>query len=249
MQMRLTVANVSRSLAQADFDSAVAAIARQVHEDFSPEWGVSATLRSTALKLGRGHVSLNKNVDAVIYVGDEVEDPTTGVENAYGYHSTNHKGTPYGFVYLDVCAAYHEEWTSTLSHEVLELLADPTAVLIVAGPDPNGSGDSVNYDLEVCDPTQGDSYVIDSVEVSNFVTKAYFKMAGGKTKETNHLGLSLEPFGVRSGGYFQYEDGAGAHQVDGERVKAERPERDAARKKMAMGRRNNRRANRRFHKG
>ena len=47
-------------------------------------------------------------------------------------------GTPYGFVYLDICARYGENWTTTLSHEVLELLADPNAAMTVAGPRPKG---------------------------------------------------------------------------------------------------------------
>ena len=45
---------------------------------------------------------------------------------------------------------YGEVWTSTLSHEVLELLGDPTAVMTVTGLAPKGASGSVHYDLEVC---------------------------------------------------------------------------------------------------
>jgi len=107
-----------------------------------------------------------------------------------GYHDKNHAGLPYGFVYLDVCRASHEDWSTTLSHEVLELLADPRAVMTVAGPAPRGAKKHVHYDLEVCDPTQGDTYQIDGVTVSNFVGKAYFGLTGGSGK-MDHLGLPL----------------------------------------------------------
>jgi hypothetical protein len=235
--MRLTIANISKSIPTADFRTTVRAIARQVREDFSDEWGVTATLRATALSL-KGDVPVDGKHDAIIYVGDASQDPTTGVEGALGYHSRNHGSIPYGFIYLDICAEYGELWTTTLSHEVLELLGDPTAALTVTGPAPKGHKGSVYYDLEVCDPTQGDSYKIDGVEVSNFVGKSYFGLVGG-SGHTNFLELPLKPFGVRPKGYFQYEDKKGVHQVMGEIITEKQL---AARKLMKLGRRNARRA-------
>ena len=166
--------------------------------------------------------------------------PPTGVSGALGYHSRNHGDIPYGFVYLDICAEYGEVWPCTLSHEVLELPGDPSAVLTVNGPAPAGVSGNVYYDLEVCDPTQGDTYTIDNVVVSNFVGRSYFGMAGG-SGNSNYLNLPLVPFGVRPKGYFQYEDGGGTHQIQGELVTARQL---AAKEKMGIGRRNWRRADR-----
>jgi len=163
-------------------------------------------------------------------------------DGGYSQDNADPSDTPYGFVYLDICKHYHEDWSSTLSHEVLELLADPTAVKTVTGARPHGSRSkrpSVYYDLEVCDPTQGDTYSIHGVIVSNFVTKAYFGIPGGATSATNFRQLELAPFGVRPGGYFQYEDEHGAHEIDGEKVT---PERKTARKLLGPYRRNARRA-------
>ena len=234
--MRLTIANISKSISAADFRNAVSAIRRQVNEDFGPEWSVTATLRGIALSIAQKAPVQGKH-DAILYLGDSSQDPTTGVEGALGYHTANHKDVPYGFVYLDICEEYGEEWTTTLSHETLELLADPTAALTVSGPAPKGHG-SVYYDLEVCDPTQGDSYEVEGVAVSNFVGKHYFGIVGG-SGQTNFLGLALKPFGVRPRGYFQYEDKSGAHQVTGDKVTDKQLE---ARKRMKMARRNTRRA-------
>src|SRR5262245_55482104 len=100
--MRLTIANILKSIAMADCRTVVRAIGRQVSEDFSVEWGTTATLRATALSL-KGDPPVDGKHDAVIYVGDSSQDPTTGVEGALGYHSRNHGSIPYGFIYLDIC--------------------------------------------------------------------------------------------------------------------------------------------------
>lgn len=241
--MRLTVVNLSKTLQHAEFHAAIAAIAKQVDEDFAPEWNVSAIVRGTTAKIGANEAPIQGRHGAIIYVGDSSQDPTTGVENALGYHFVNHKDVPYGFVYLDICEAYGQAWSWTLSHEVLELLADPDAVLTVSGPDPDDHHRHVNFDLEVCDPTQSDSYSIDGVAVSNFVTRAWFGMTGG-TNKTNFLELELAPFGVRPGGYAQYEDGNEVIDIQGDLAPEIANRRRAARGNMKKGRRNTRRADR-----
>jgi hypothetical protein len=242
--MRLTLVNLSTRITMTQFRAVRAALSKQVNRHFKPEWGGGATLTAVrAAMTPKGKVAIEGVHDAMIYVGDAALDPTSGVSGALGYHSRNHRDTPYGFVYLDVCAKYGENWTCTLSHEVLELLADPDAVLTVNGPDPRNPKRSVHFDLEVCDPTQADTYDIDGITVSNFVTRKYFGMTGSSAK-TNHLGLPLKAFGVRRGGYFQYEDGSGAHQINGRRTKKAAQARAEGRSMMRQGRRNTRRSER-----
>ncbi len=236
--MNLTIANISTTIPDSELQTAVAGIGRQVTENVQPEWGSGATVIGITTALKKGKAPIQGDHDAIIYVGDSVQDPTTGIKAADGYHSRNYAKIPYGFVYLDICAKYKEVWTCTLSHEVLELLADPDAAMTVNGPDPHDPSRTVYYDLEVCDPTQGDNYQIDGVTVSNFVGRSYFKLSGGSGM-LNYLNLPLKAFGVRPGGYFQYEDGKRAHQIKGKRVTEQQL---AAKKLMEMGRRNARRA-------
>ncbi len=238
--MNITIANLSKQILAADFHATVAAIGRQVNEHFQPEWGTGARLKGVWVPLVRKKAPVQKDADAVIYLGDSSEDPATGVEDAEGYHSANNKRIPYGFVYLDICAQAKEAWSFTLSHEVLELLADPDTALTVAGPRPKQASRTVYYDLEVCDPTQGDSYRIDKVVVSNFVGRRYYRLSGG-SGNTNYLNLPLRAFGVRPGGYLQYETGSSAHHIYGMRVTSGQK---AAKKAMQNVRRNARRAQR-----
>jgi hypothetical protein len=222
--LSIAIANLSTSIDDATFAATVAAIGLQVSGDFQPEWGAGATLTTTRITLEDGAANIDAATDAIIYVGDAANDPTLGMDGVYGYHAQNNGKLPYAFVYLDVCKQYGEAWSCTLSHEVLEMLADPTLVLTVTGPAPAGvgaAGQTVSYELEVCDPTQSDTYVINQVAVSNFVTKAWFGLPGG-SPATNFLKLTLSPFGVRPKGYFQYEDAAGAHTLNGAAVDAQR---------------------------
>jgi len=238
--MKLTIVNMA-SVDRAAFRNAVRAIAMQVTSDFQPEWGVGATIRTLTLSRLPNKARIEGRHDAILYVGDSSEDPNTGIEGALGYHSANHRDVPYGFVYMDVVREYDEEWTTTLSHEVLELLADPSAALTVTGPDPKNHKHMVHRDLEVCDPVQGDFYELFGIKVSNFVNRAYFGLTGG-TATTNFMELELAPFGVRPGGYYQYEDGNQVFQVQGARAQEMKAKRDVARAKMGKGRRNARRA-------
>lgn len=242
--MKLTLANVSATIPQARFRAVTAAIAQQVRLHFEPEWGVGATLKAIALPLGSKRAPIQKDADAVIYLGESSNDPTTGVKGALGYHSANNKKLPYGFIYLDICREYEEDWPATLSHEVLELLADPDVVYTIAGPHPKDASRTVYYDVEVCDPTQGDTYRIGDIEVSNFVGRSYFGLSGGSGR-TNHRNLPLRAFGVRPNGYLQYETGNTSHQIYGRQVT---PRQKAAKKKMGTIRRNARRTDRLRHR-
>jgi hypothetical protein len=238
--MDITIANIS-GLDGPTLQAVVVAIGRQVTEHFRPEWGVGGDLTASAVVLGDKQAPIPAIQDAVVYIGDSSQDPTSGVDGTLGYHFQNFAHIPYGFVYLDVCAQAKEEWSVALSHEILELLGDPQAVQTVSAPAPGGLGGFASYDLEVADPTQGDSYAIDGVNVSNFVGRAYFGQAGG-SGHTNYLNLPLAPFGVRPKGYFQWEDiTGGTNTVKGFLVTDEQ---FAAKKLLKSGRRNERRKQR-----
>lgn len=235
---RLVIGNLS-SVTDAALNAALMAIRTQINRDFKPEWGITTTLVAERMASAQSPVKLDAAQDAVIYLGNETQDPSSGVEGLLGHHAVNNPGVPFGFVFLDACAEQGQDWSVILSHEVLELLADPQASARIVGPDPRTPGaPDVAFELEVCDPTETDCYTIGSVKVCNFVTQRYFGRAG-PSAATNFRGLPLAPFSARPGGYAQYHDAVGVQILDGNQVS---PGQLAARVMMGAGRRNARRA-------
>jgi hypothetical protein len=204
--MKILVANLSSELDNDELARAVAAVQRQVSEDFAPLWGMDATVRATAAPSDeRPNPEINQS-DAMLYVAHSEADPNN-VQNAVGYHAKNHAGVPYGFMFIDVAARVGEPWSVTLSHEVLEAVADPEVNLLVVAPDPDDPKRAVIRPYEVADPVQGDSYSIDNVAVSDFVTPLYFaRLADNVYTQTDYLESGLVRFGVRAGGYYTYID-------------------------------------------
>ena len=239
--MILTIANVS-TVSMEELGNVVDAIQKQVDTDFSPEWGGPHKLKPITLDLHGEPAPVDEQDNAVIYFGDRASDPANGVNKWLGYHFINHANVAYGFVFLDVAAQYGLQWSVTLSHEVLELLADPTTVESRPGPSPYDVEETVQYYLEVCDPVQRDSYKVDAVDVSNFVTKKWFGLPSNAAS-TVYKGDPLDPFTVRTTGYMQYIENNEPKEFDGPELNAQRAAGiDAARASMQLGRRGARRA-------
>jgi len=88
-----------------------------------------------------------------------------------GYHELSSHGTPLGKVFAGLDMRLGTSWTVTLSHELLEMLADPWINWCAQSPD------GKIYALEVCDAVESDEsgYEIDGVLLSDFVTPAWFE--------------------------------------------------------------------------
>ena len=190
--------------------TAIRAINRQINEDFAPYWGMPATIRLE----GRSVEDPDKiqvpdmRGDAVIYLWDEID-----VEGALGYHFVNFRGVPFGFVFTELARSIGEPWSVTLSHEVLELIGDSEANLLVMGPHPVEERDVFHWH-EMCDAVQAETYEIDGIDVSNFVLPLYFT----GTREADELGARndflgkiyeggpLRSFGINPGGYVGFFD-------------------------------------------
>ena len=204
--MKVSIANITPSIPAAEFRAAVHAVERQVREDFAPAWGMVADVRMAQVQLGTKPSPELKRSDVVVYVADSTTAANVG-ERVLGYHFEQLNGVPFGVVFADIAQAAGEPWSSTLSHEVLELIADPEVNLLVAAPHPERVDESALRPYEVCDPVQADLYSIDGVAVSNFVLPLYFAALDSPAQvATNFLELPLDRFGVRPGGYYSYLD-------------------------------------------
>ncbi len=154
------VALVNRStvLSDSDIQLVLPAFQAQVTEDFAPHWNVTAVL---------SFVGLDEEVpDGVIplYVLDHTDVPDAG-----GYHDDS-MGTIYGRVFALDSIEGGQAWTVDASHELLEILGDPTINAMALLPDRKACL------REACDPVEADelAYQKLGVTVTDFVLPRYY---------------------------------------------------------------------------
>ena len=205
--MLISVVNhTNNKLKDEQVQNGIRAVNRQIAHDFSPHWHLHAELR---LEGSIGDDPDQERLpelrgDAIIYLWDEVN-----VDEALGYHETNAAGVPFGFVFTELVKQLGEPWTVTLSHEALELIADPEVNLLVAGPHPGDPDLEVFHWYEMCDAVQNETYKVDGIEVSNFLLPLYFTAdpeAGGRNDflGRKRKGQALRSFGINPGGYIGF---------------------------------------------
>lgn len=137
------------------------ALQSQISNDFGPAWGKYATLRLLE------HGGWANPGEWVVTISDDTD--LTGYS---GYHSIDWYGTPYARVFSRTAQKYGKSVTVVLSHEIMEMLANPWANTYVLQPNIDGTGSL--YLQEVCDPVAANTYWINAIEVSDFVTPAWF---------------------------------------------------------------------------
>ena len=207
--MLISIVNLSHgALDDEELQRVIRAINRQIAEDFEPYWSFGARLRLEGAVGARPREKTLSEMrgDALIYVWDKID-----AADALGYHDRNDSGIPFGIVSLNECRKAGDSWTSTLSHEALELLGDPESNLLVRGPHPADKRRMVFHWFEMCDAVQADYYVIDGVQVSNFVLPAYFTPGEQPGSRNDFLartyeGRALQSFGINPGGYVGFYD-------------------------------------------
>jgi hypothetical protein len=110
-------------------------------------------------------------------------------DEGFGIH-LDASGSPYA----EVCAG--PGWTMAASHLLLEMVADPRGDRLMDGPEFGSllTHRRVRYLVEVCEPCRTFHYVIDGVEVSDFVTPEYYRTEG---TAMDFLRLLRRPLEVR----------------------------------------------------
>lgn len=156
----IAVTNVSTCLQDEQVMAVLPALQRQVSEDFKSYWN---------LDCGLTFLPKQQTLTAGWWQIVVMDDPDQA--GALGYHEVSSQGTPLGKVFAKLDLQMGASWTVTLSHELLEMLADPWINWCAQSPE------GEIYALEVCDAVEADGlgYEIDGVLLSDFVTPGWYE--------------------------------------------------------------------------
>ena len=190
----ISIFNLCTVLSDDEIAPVIAAVQTQINQDFAPLWDRGAKL----VQVPKGESPDSDHWWCGFFDNSDVA-------NALGYHDLTTAGFPLAKVFAATDQHYGLQWSVTLSHEVLEMLGDPTINLSAQ------IAEDRLYAYENCDAVEADElgYQVDGVLVSDFVTPAWF-MPGypGPWDFKEHLNAPLE---IAQGGYISVlELGSGA---------------------------------------
>ncbi|WP_143329812.1 hypothetical protein [Burkholderia sp. AU31652] len=182
----IALLSLSSSINLSELTRVAGAVQRQVNEHASC-WSISGTITAYATP------------SDVPYDYQRVTIVSNHPNGHMGVHIGHDQANqPYALVSDD------GEWSVTVSHEVLEMLVDPSFSAFVGGTLNNGQ--SVNFLKEICDPCQGNSYSVNGVSVSDFVTPAYYIAASPSSATFTYCGNIAAPFSVAPYGCLVWQD-------------------------------------------
>jgi len=170
----------------ATLQQCAAALQQQVDNDLAPAWNVRADISVLA-------------AGAVIPQGTWAIEIVDSLDGPAGVHLDG-QGQPYAEAVND------NQLSITVSHELLEMLVDPdgTRFIQAADLDPYSGGQQVDYLVEVCDPCDVYSYMIDGVQVSDFVLPSFYD--SNAAGQVDFIGVLTRPLTVSQGCYISWFD-------------------------------------------
>lgn len=195
IQVGLT--DTTRSVDKGLMQSAAAAINIQVMRDLPQFWNIHATVRYLP-----DHKSIPVGVWPV-FLKSKLPPGEGGVH-------LDKKNQPYALV---VNTPGSGEWTIDASHEILEMLVDPSgnrlqtsrSIKIVKGGVEDDVGE-FEYLVEVCDPCEADNfaYSIQGITVSDFITPHFYDPVVTNGTRYSFGGNIKRPRELLAGGYISF---------------------------------------------
>jgi hypothetical protein len=134
---------------------------------------------------------------------------------AEGYHDLTHRGQPVSKVFVKTSLEDNVPVSVTASHELFEMVIDPIANLWAEATN------RTQYGYEMCDPVEEDTFMVDGVEMSNFVHPSWFEpFKHPKGTKFDHLEKLTKPFSMSKGGYVIIKRNGRVKEKFGSRAKA-----------------------------
>lgn len=187
----LALVSESASVELPELTRVGAALQKQVLTDLNHYWQVQGTVNAFAKleDVPPGYWP--------IIVKDDISQDAAGVH-------CDDTGQPMALIVADV------DWSVTASHEILEILIDPSGDFRMAGPSVHPDQGPVEYLVEVADPVADKWYQVNGVKVSDFYTRRYFDPVKADGVQYSFLGDIKAPRTILSGGYLTwFEPAAG----------------------------------------
>ncbi|HZZ62820.1 MAG TPA: hypothetical protein VFE63_16930 [Roseiarcus sp.] len=199
LQIRVGLADMTRSVDNQTMAAAAAALNIQVTRDLPKFWNIDASVEY----LTDAH-SIPQGVWPVLIVKELPPDEG-------GFHMTRHN-QPYAKI---VATPGSDEWTVDASHETIEMLVDPsgnrlqtaTAIKISGGKIVDSVG-KFEYLVEACDPCEADAstYAINGIRVSDFITPDFYDPSPSTAVQYSFNGTVTKPRQILPGGYISFID-------------------------------------------
>lgn len=185
------------------FDKLTATLQKCFDDNFLPVWGYPVTLYNTEVA---------KPSDWQFVYFDDAD--TAG---ALGYHDLTHNGQPISKIFVKTTLEVNELVSVTAAHELFEMVIDPLANLWAEAPD------GTEYAYEMSDPVEEDTFLVDGVQMSNFVHPSWFEpFKHPPGTKYDHLGLLKKPFSMTKGGYVIVKKKGKVTQEYGSKAKEKR---------------------------
>lgn len=155
-----------------------------VSRDFGPIWGVTATL-----------VQVAKGTEPPPDAWQMVLMDNSDEQGALGYHyDLTPSDLPIGKVFVKTTMDAGDTWETCLGHELYEALIDPYINDVI-------QVDNLLYAKEVADAVEAQSYEINGVPMTNFVTPWWFQPEAPAGAQFDFLGNLTEALQLAAGGY------------------------------------------------
>lgn len=184
-----------------ELQSLAGSLNEQIQRDFAPIWNVKASV---------GAYTKAPPATWAVIIQKALDQP-----GALGYHTDN-ANQPVAYVEYQPGP---NGYTVTVSHEALEMLADPYGsrmhgALLPEGISPQQVGmtdpsQQVQYLLEVCDPCEETAYLVGGNELSDFLLPAWYYTAPQAGACYSCQGGCTQPRQVVNGGYVSFGNPSG----------------------------------------
>lgn len=203
MTVRIACINKAKTALGVNFDKLTAALQKCYDTAFLPIWGYSVELYNTTTPASHDWQFL------YIDTADEA--------GALGYHDLTKNGQPVSKIFVKTTIDAGELVSVTACHELFEMAIDPMANIWAQAPD------GKFYAYEMSDPVEEDTFLVDGIAMSNFVTPAWFEpFTHPKGTKYDYLGKLKKPFSLDKGGYMIVQSGGQTKEVFGSKAKEER---------------------------